>query len=92
MKKLISVILSIGLIASVALAQGNKRDPRTPEQIAVDAKVMERYPRPEIAVPGVIWGVIRILEEKHRWTEQEIRGFLGENAMRVYKANWQPQK
>ncbi len=35
MKKLITTILSIGLVASVAMAQGNERDPRTPEERAV---------------------------------------------------------
>ena len=35
MKKLITAILSIGLVASVAMAQGNERDPRTPEERAV---------------------------------------------------------
>ncbi len=49
-------------------------------------------PRPVINVPGAIWGVVRVLEEKYGWSEKEVRGFLGENAMRVYKANWQPQK
>jgi len=35
-----------------------------------------------------IWGVARVLEDKYNWTEDEIRGFLGENLMRVYAANW----
>ncbi|WNC67009.1 membrane dipeptidase [Thalassotalea nanhaiensis] len=35
-----------------------------------------------------IWAVARILEEKYGWNEKEVRGFLGENLMRVYKANW----
>ena len=39
--------------------------------------------------PGEIWGVVRELEQRYGWTEDEIRGFLGENIMRVYKANWQ---
>ena len=38
--------------------------------------------------PGEIWGVVRELEETFGWTENEIRGFLGENLLRVYKANW----
>ena len=38
---------------------------------------------------GDIWGVARVLEEKYQWSEQDIRGFLGENLMRVYAANWQ---
>ncbi len=44
---------------------------------------------PKVAVPGVIWGVVRVLQEKYDWSEKEIRGFLGANAMRVYQANWQ---
>jgi membrane dipeptidase len=39
--------------------------------------------------PGEVWGVVRELEETYGWTETEIRGFLGENLLRVYKANWQ---
>ena len=38
--------------------------------------------------PGEIWGVVKELETTYGWTEDEIRGFLGENLMRVYKANW----
>lgn len=35
-----------------------------------------------------IWGVARVLEDKYNWTAEEIQGFLGENLMRVYQANW----
>ncbi len=35
-----------------------------------------------------IWDVAAILEDEHGWTEDEIRGFLGENLLRVYAANW----
>ena len=38
--------------------------------------------------PGEIWGVVRVLQETYGWTDEEIRGFLGENLLRVYKANW----
>lgn len=37
---------------------------------------------------GDIWGVARVLEDKYRWPEDDIRGFLGENLLRVYAANW----
>ena len=37
---------------------------------------------------GDIWGVARVLEGKYKWSEKDIRGFLGENLMRVYKENW----
>ena len=29
-----------------------------------------------------------LLEDEYGWTEVQIRGFLGENLMRVYQANW----
>ena len=35
-----------------------------------------------------IWDVAAILEDDHGWTENEIRGFLGENVMRVYEVSW----
>ena len=34
------------------------------------------------------WAVARVLSEDHGWTDDEIRGFLGENILRVYAANW----
>jgi microsomal dipeptidase-like Zn-dependent dipeptidase len=43
----------------------------------------------EMALPQDIWGVAYVLEDKYDWSEKEIRGFLGENALRVYRANWQ---
>lgn len=36
-----------------------------------------------------VWDVVAILEDEYGWSEEEIRGFLGENLMRVYKANWE---
>jgi microsomal dipeptidase-like Zn-dependent dipeptidase len=38
--------------------------------------------------PEHIWDVAAILEDGYGWTEKEVRGFLGENLMRVYEANW----
>ena len=38
--------------------------------------------------PENIWDVTAILEDEHGWSDSEIRGFLGENLMRVYEANW----
>lgn len=35
-----------------------------------------------------IWDVAAILEDKYGWNEKEVLGFLGENLMRVYQANW----
>ena len=37
---------------------------------------------------GDIWGVARVLEDKYTWPEKDVRGFLGENLMRVYQENW----
>ena len=35
-----------------------------------------------------VWDVVAGLEEEYGWTEEQIRGFLGENLLRVYEANW----
>lgn len=32
------------------------------------------------------FGIARVLEEKYGWSEEEVRGFLGENMLRVIKA------
>lgn len=42
----------------------------------------------EQALPTDVWDVARVLEEDYGWTQDEVKGFLGENALRVYKANW----
>ena len=42
----------------------------------------------ENAWGGDIWGVARVLEKKYAWSESDIRGFLGENVMRVFSAYW----
>lgn len=42
----------------------------------------------EVGRPGDIWAVVKVLEENYDWNEKEIRGFLGENLIRVYKATW----
>lgn len=41
-----------------------------------------------MGMPGEVWGVVRELQTRYGWTDEEIRGFLGENLMRVYRANW----
>ena len=38
--------------------------------------------------PSEVWGIVRVLQDTYGWTDKEIQGFLGENIMRVYKANW----
>jgi membrane dipeptidase len=35
-----------------------------------------------------IWDVVGILEDEYKWSEKDIRGYLGENLLRVYAANW----
>ena len=40
------------------------------------------------AIGGDIWGVARVLEDEYGWSEDEIRGFLGENLMRVFEVVW----
>lgn len=42
-----------------------------------------------MGMPGEVWGVVRELQATFGWTDDEIRGFLGENLLRVYKANWE---
>ncbi|MEM9063439.1 MAG: membrane dipeptidase [Pseudomonadota bacterium] len=42
----------------------------------------------EAATGADIWGIVAVLEDKYGWSEKDIRGFLGENLMRVYEANW----
>lgn len=36
-----------------------------------------------------VWDVVAILENEHGCTEDEIKGFLGSNLLRVYAANWE---
>lgn len=38
--------------------------------------------------PEHIWSTVAVLEDKYGWSEKDIKGFLGENLMRVYDANW----
>ncbi|MEP1200700.1 dipeptidase [Tateyamaria sp.] len=42
----------------------------------------------QMGKPQEVWGVARVLEERFGWSGDEIRGFLGENVLRVYRANW----
>ena len=44
----------------------------------------------ENAWGGDIWGVAAVLESKYGWSEDEVRGFLGENLLRVFDATWKP--
>ena len=58
---------------------------RNPDQFPVEMG----YATPShMGKPGEVWGVARELETTFGWTEEEIRGFLGENLMRVYSANF----
>ena len=57
--------------------------------------IVDKYP-PEkgFAAPtqnahgGDIWGIARLLEDDYGWAEDDIRGFLGENLLRVFEAVW----
>jgi len=42
----------------------------------------------EQALPTDIWDTARVLEDDYGWTKEEVQGFLGMNALRVYNANW----
>ncbi len=42
-----------------------------------------------MGMPGEIWGAVRVLEDRYGWSEEEIRGLLGENLLRVYRENWE---
>lgn len=35
-----------------------------------------------------IWDIVAVLEDTYGWSDTEIKGFLGENLLRVYAANW----
>jgi membrane dipeptidase len=35
------------------------------------------------------WAVAAVLEDKYGWEEEDVRGFLGGNLLRAYKANWE---
>ncbi|SPJ28934.1 dipeptidase [Falsiruegeria mediterranea] len=55
----------------------------------------EKYPPAQgyglpthMAPPADVWAVARTLEEEHGWSEGDIRGVMGANLMRLYKANW----
>ncbi|GAB7219954.1 dipeptidase [Vibrio comitans] len=55
----------------------------------------DQYP-PELGMGGPTanitveqgWAVACVLSEDYGWTDQDVRGFLGENVLRVYEANW----
>jgi membrane dipeptidase len=36
-----------------------------------------------------IWAVAAVLEDKYGWGEEDLRGFLGANLLRAYRANWE---
>jgi membrane dipeptidase len=65
------------------------------EAMIIQVPMIDKYP-PEkgFAAPSQmasiedIWAIVAVLEDKYGWNESEIRGFLGENLMRVYAANW----
>ncbi len=52
-------------------------------------------PEKGFGVPGQntaaehLWDVVAVLEDVYGWSDDEVRGFMGANLMRVYEANWQ---
>lgn len=42
----------------------------------------------EQALPTDVWDTVRVLEDDYGWSKEEVQGFLGHNALRVYAANW----
>jgi|APSaa5957512535_1039671.scaffolds.fasta_scaffold05322_5 membrane dipeptidase len=42
----------------------------------------------QLGLPTDGWGIAQVLEEDYNWTEEEIRGLLGVNLIRIYDANW----
>ena len=59
---------------------------KNPEKYPVESG----YASPShMGMPGEIWGAVKVLQATYGWTDDEIRGLLGENLLRVYRANWQ---
>ena len=65
------------------------------EAMIIQVPMVDKYP-PEkgfgapsqMASIEDIWAIVAVLEKKYHWNEKDIRGFLGENLLRVYEANW----
>lgn len=90
------VVHTASLIAKEGTCFGSDYTHNLYDAMIIQVPLVDKYP-PEkgFASPsqmaGIedIWAVVRVLEDDHGWSEDEIRGFLGENLLRVYKANWE---
>ncbi len=84
------------LVGAEAVCAGSDYVPNYADALMMILKNPVKYP-PEsgyaspshMGMPGEIWGAVKVLEDTYGWTAKEIRGFLGENLLRVYKANWE---
>lgn len=84
------------LVGAEAVCAGSDYVPNYAAALMMILKNPVKYP-PEsgyaspshMGMPGEIWGAVKVLEVTYGWTAKEIRGLLGENLLRVYKANWE---
>ncbi|MGV6826794.1 MAG: dipeptidase [bacterium] len=84
------------LVGAKAVCAGSDYVYNYGDALMMILKAPDKYP-PEsgyaspshMGMPGEIWGAVRVLQEVYGWTDDEIRGLLGENLLRVYRANWQ---
>lgn len=89
------VVHTASLIGKEGTCFGSDYTHNLYDAMIIQVPLVDKYP-PEkgFASPsqmaGIedIWAVVRVLEDDYGWTEDEIRGFLGENLLRVYAANW----
>jgi membrane dipeptidase len=84
------------LVGTEAVCAGSDYVYNYADSLLMILKDPEKYP-PEsgyatpshMGMPGEIWGAVQVLQDEYGWTDDEIRGLLGENLIRVYQANWQ---
>lgn len=83
------------LVGAEAVCAGSDYVYNYADALIMILKNSEKYPvesgyatPSHMGMPGEIWGAVKVLEQTYGWTEKEIRGLLGENLLRVYKANW----
>ena len=83
------------LVGAEAVCAGSDYVYNYGDSLMMILKNPEKYP-PEsgyaspshMGMPGEVWGAVGVLQEDYGWTDDEIRGLLGENLLRVYRANW----
>ena len=84
------------LVGAKAVCAGSDFVPNYADALLMILRNQEKYPiesgyatPSHMGMPGEVWGAARVLQEVYGWTDDEIRGMLGENLIRVYKANWE---